>query len=337
MTGIIAQCIFCKRKIKGAINCTSNFIKHLKKKHPLEHQNYMNLQNNKVKMVKPISSPKQLDFDKKIVNFIVNNISPISIVENKAFIDLFDGTGLKVKSVPKINQLVDTEFDLLVTKIKSASSMNKYFCVTADVWSGAGCSFLGYTCHWLDEKFNRFSVALACKRFSNTDANSKIAKIIFELNQEFGLNEFNTIATVTDNGSNYVENFKEFGVLYTEEGYLNDDQIWNEILKFDKIQREGHLHNHQICTCHTLNLIGSIDYINIIRQISNIYDIHKQVFNLNIFITYKILLILFFHIGNNKMLITVEKSQLPKNFKNHRKYSRNVSYITNCNKMEFII
>ena len=178
-----------------------------------------------------------------------------------------------------------TEFNALIKNIKTSISVNKYFCTTADIWSGKRRSFFGYTCHWFDEKFARHSVALACRRFSGSHTYDRIADLIFEINTEFGLNAQNTIATVTDNGSNFVKAFKEFGVQYAEEGRLEEDEAVDKIPEFHEIRRQNFaasLPNHQRCACHTLNLIGSTDYIKIIKRSSNIYAMHKLVRSLKV-------------------------------------------------------
>lgn len=55
-------------------------------------------------------------------------------------------------------------------------------------------------------------MAIACKRFPGTHSHTAIADVLVEIHASFGLNNNNIIATVTDNGSNFVKAFKVFGI-----------------------------------------------------------------------------------------------------------------------------
>lgn len=67
---------------------------------------------------------------------------------------------------------------------------------------------MGVTAHGLDEHFRRYSAALACRRFTGSHTHNKMAEILFDINSEFGLSSHQIVATVTDNGSNFVKVFK---------------------------------------------------------------------------------------------------------------------------------
>ena len=58
----------------------------------------------------------------------------------------------------------------------------------------------------------RESATLACTRFKGVHSFDKIAEKLQDIHGEFGLNSKKIIATVTDNGSNFVKAFKEYGI-----------------------------------------------------------------------------------------------------------------------------
>lgn len=67
--------------------------------------------------------------------------------------------------------------------------------------------------HWLTTgELKRRSVALACRRFKGTHSFDRIAEMINEISSEYGINKRQLIATVTDNGSNFVKAFEAFGI-----------------------------------------------------------------------------------------------------------------------------
>ena len=70
---------------------------------------------------------------------------------------------------------------------------------------------MGVTCHWI-EGFTRVSAVLGLKRFKgkhNFDRTAEALKSIFDT---FELANEKIVAVVTDNGSNFVKAFKEFGI-----------------------------------------------------------------------------------------------------------------------------
>lgn len=62
------------------------------------------------------------------------------------------------------------------------------------------------------------SAAIACRRFPGSHTFDRIATEVENIHDEFGLNAEKVIASVTDNASNFVKAFREFGVEYSEIG-----------------------------------------------------------------------------------------------------------------------
>ncbi|CAH0563140.1 unnamed protein product [Brassicogethes aeneus] len=112
-------------------------------------------------------------------------------------------------AVRRIDQLHSNMCHDIKEKLKDTD----YVCTTTDIWSSKSRSFLGVTCHWLDENLTRHSAALACKRFEGTHSYDRIADILDEINKSFNLSANKIMATITDNGSNFVKCFKEFGLI----------------------------------------------------------------------------------------------------------------------------
>lgn len=136
----------------------------------------------------------------RLLHFIVDSTSALSIIERKSFRDLFDGLGVQVKSRLSIMKLLDENYEQMIVNIKNTMSTSEYFCTTADLWSSRQRSFHVYTCHWIDEDFRRKSAALACRRFTGSHTSTRISELIDEINTSFSLNSLNIVATVTDNG-----------------------------------------------------------------------------------------------------------------------------------------
>lgn len=106
----------------------------------------------------------------------------------------------------------------------------KYMCGTADIWSTKRKSFMGVTVHWVDEEsLKRMSKVLCCRRFLSPHDNERIAILLNAIYNDFSISD-KILCTVTDNASNFVKAFKDFGVTF--EAFLSfmaskDDQNEN--------------------------------------------------------------------------------------------------------------
>ncbi|GBP67499.1 hypothetical protein EVAR_49865_1 [Eumeta japonica] len=165
----------------------------------------------------PNISTKSINLDKLIVNFIVDTMSPVSIVENKSFRALIEGAQ-QLSTPPKImcrrtcNNKISNTYIEYKENLKQKLKTVDYVCTTADIWSSSKRSYLGMTVHWIDPTtFERNSSPLACRRFKGAHIFDKIAELIIDIHSEYDLRLPKITKTVTDNGSNMVKAFKIFG------------------------------------------------------------------------------------------------------------------------------
>lgn len=270
-----AKCTTCSAVIKATGWVTSNFVTHLRRKHCNVFQKY---QSSKPK-TRNRALDKQKRFDELVLSFIIETSSPVSIIERESFKAMFKGTGLKVMSRKVAMTKLDSKYNEMMVGVKHKMAKIQSFCTTADIWSTNHRSFLGYTCHWLDNSFQRNSVALACRRFSGSHSAERIAPLIAEINNDFNLDHSNVVATVTDNGSNFVKAFREHGVqpmAFSADGEVADDpDVEEDMPQFHEIG--PYLPKHERCASHTLNLLATTDFNKILKENTELYQRHSQV------------------------------------------------------------
>lgn len=133
--------------------------------------------------------------------------------------------------------------------------------LTCDIWSTPKRSFLGVTAHWIDPKtLDHRSAVLSCERFFSPHTNERIAEQLQLVCSVFGITG-KVIATTTDNASNFLKAFRDFGVTfdmikYDDETNEFDDNVDFEFLEIDwSISLSAHIS----CACHTFHLIASKD------------------------------------------------------------------------------
>lgn len=269
----MAKCNNCDKVLSGTMSVTSNFLRHLRTQHKNKYHEYETMMK-----VKKSTQTLQSIFDLHVLKFIAKNMLPMSVVESSSFKELihFANPTFKVMCRATAMKLMDSTFERSKAKIKEIINSGSFFCTTADIWSTKHRSFFGYTCHWLNENFERKSVSLTCKRFGGTHSFEAIGRIINEIHTEYGLNSNNLVATTTDNGSNFVKAFKEFGVL-SEINNEDEVNIDEELTDSSNRALERVLPNHIRCATHTLNLVATTDFNAILKSQNLIYEKHKQV------------------------------------------------------------
>lgn len=62
------------------------------------------------------------------------------------------------------------------------------------------------------QTFERKSAAIACRRFPGTHEYINIARMMEQIHLEFGLTPDKIVATVAENGKNFVKAFQSYGV-----------------------------------------------------------------------------------------------------------------------------
>lgn len=125
--------------------------------------------------------------------------------------------------------------------LQTIFSEQKWICLTADIWSSKNRSFLGVSGHFMDENLDRQSYVLSCKYFPAPHNYQTISEFFQLVYSRFGINSRSIVATVTDNGRNFVKAFQTFG--------RNDEEFKKFLLGEDdenQIQPLDELDCHEI-------------------------------------------------------------------------------------------
>lgn len=302
-----AACQLCLPKgkvIQGSVETTTNFVKHLKRIHLTEYPAYTKYKMEKQKQrhsleVASSSSSKlrqatltmasdkknavnQAEFNKRVVHFIINTISAVSIIDHPSFKAMFEGFNVNVMGRKSAMTTIQKMFKSHQDDLKMQIGKQRFLCSTADIWSSKRRSFMGVTLHWLDDKLERVSVALACQRFRGVHNYKNIAEKLDYIYGKYGINTDQIIATVTDNASNFVKAFNEFtsqksavteskekvnpslSVSDSDDSDASDNDIElttipDECDSAAETEFAIMLPKHVRCASHTLNLIATSD------------------------------------------------------------------------------
>lgn len=159
--------------------------------------------------------------DAAIIRFIIQDMQPFSRTETAAFQNLIavclgypniTEFPFKFMSERTVRRKIFISYDKHVKDVEKILSMQKWFSLTMDIWSCKNRSYVAVSIHYIDDKtFERMSFLLTCQDFPSPHTHEHIAERLQMLYHEFSLKPSSIVASVTDNGSNFVCTFKVFG------------------------------------------------------------------------------------------------------------------------------
>lgn len=202
-----------------------------------------------------------------VLEFIIADVQPFSLVENASFREMIAGiSGGRTHMCRKtLMQRIERGFQNMKEAITETLQDVQTVCTTADIWTAHHRSFMGITCHWIEpETLDRKSAALACERIRGRHTYDVIAAKVSQIHAEFQI-QGKVSATVTDNGSNFVKAFNEYGgcEMNDEMDSTDDVQFADVSAVLQEEQEEEELNfflpPHHRCAAHTLNLIATTD------------------------------------------------------------------------------
>jgi len=212
-----------------------------------------------------------------LIDWIIDGMHPISEVERPSFIRLWQ-TLTKNKKPPiaikTVNKQILNKYQEMDTKIMLELSKVSNIYIAADLWSAFTRSYLGVSCHWIDEDtLIRKNLALACKRVRGSHTFNILAEELQNIFMKFKIQNKIT-CVVTDNGSNFIKAFRVYGIDDDEDDENINEESTDEIEAvmltdiLDDIDITGRivLPPHRRCASHTLNLLASKDALKSLEK-----------------------------------------------------------------------
>ncbi|KAG8180984.1 hypothetical protein JTE90_024732 [Oedothorax gibbosus] len=292
------------KEIKVSVLSTSNLIRHLQRHHSTEtveefkaslssaREEFVTTNPRRVRETRYQSSSsisQQSRFDGLIVDYVIHAMVPLQSVDDPTFHKIFNflnisNRGLKVMSRRTLTRRLDTKYSKHVEETRETLKSVPWLCTTADIWSSGKRSFIGVTAHWIDENNERRSTALACSRVKGSHTYDRIATTLHGINCKYGLSPEKIVATVTDNGSNFIKVFRVFGhhLKSTNVEDNCDEELDNrgdddyELWVSVDDDVVAALSFHLRCCAHTLALCASSDVHNAIKSNSGLLSLHES-------------------------------------------------------------
>lgn len=155
-----------------------------------------------------------------IFNYIVEEMKSLITCEKPSFKRLIQGLTSKNIVHPHrkvITNELKVRYENYVNMLTELIENQNFICLTADIWSSNNKSYLGMTCHYINETdYNRHSYVLACKQIKGSRTHLNISKVMNKIMQEYKINYEKVSHVVTDNASNFSKAFCLFSDQYID-------------------------------------------------------------------------------------------------------------------------
>lgn len=160
------------------------------------------------------------------------------------------------------------------TTISELIQKHSYICITADIWTANNKSFMGMTCHFIDNESytNRHSYVLGCRRMKGTHDFLNIAKVLTEIMETYNLNNSKITYIVTDNATNFGKCFCTFSNNVLE--YSNEYDVGN--FTIDDSDTECAIDYNHDSDSDNENNCPDIERINVGSVLTNYYNINEN-------------------------------------------------------------
>lgn len=192
---------------------------------------------------RPMSIPRTKNLHIKVLNMIIKDMQPFTIVEDEGFRELLEefDPAYKLPSRKTLcNRLLPQTYDEVVQKVKNLLENSEYLTITTDTWTSTAVeNYLAITVHYLNDEWKLISILLDCCHFPDQHTAENLRNQLLNTLQEWNISE-KVHTAVTDNARNITAAIKLTG--------------WT----------------HLPCLAHTLNLVVQ-DGIKLIQPI------HKKV------------------------------------------------------------
>ncbi|KAI2647786.1 E3 SUMO-protein ligase ZBED1 [Labeo rohita] len=229
---IKVRCTLCAgdKVLSSFKNTTSNLKKHLESQHATvklsERVPPGGAKQRAVTAAEGLPPPKQqkLDFSTKPVSggelkklvgqYVVEEMLPLNTVDSPSFRAIIKKIPTTVNAeLPhrtSFSSYLEEEYAEMERNLKAALNEIDFVSTTADIWTANNRSYMGVTLHWISRStLQRHKAALACRRICGRHTYDVIGAEIENIHSSYGLLN-KVVATVTDNGSNFVKAFQVY-------------------------------------------------------------------------------------------------------------------------------
>ena len=194
---------------------TGNFWTHLEARHSIVRSDKQSCNNATIQpkidamfQKQWAKNPKRKqECDEALVEFFINDMQPLYILESKGFINLVKTLDpyYALPSNKFVKKLITKAFNYSKEQLKILFNNTIEFCsITTDLWTARDRQgYIGVTCSFINQKFELQEIVLACQYLEYPHTGKVISETLLDIITEWNLGQKVSCIT-TDNGRNMV-------------------------------------------------------------------------------------------------------------------------------------
>ena len=159
-------------------------------------------------------------------------------------------------NIPCLERFTQTfipgEFEKVENNIKGILGLAEYCSITVDIWSNMQMrSYIGITCHFVDNDFKLHSLLLTCERFKGSHTAANVSAIVQNVIDRFNL-QTKLDFIITDNAANMVS---AFNLPSFDDDFVGEGEYQLTVEEFSDLKEYLYLTKHERCFAHSLQLV----------------------------------------------------------------------------------
>ncbi|XP_062618085.1 E3 SUMO-protein ligase ZBED1-like [Saccostrea cucullata] len=208
------KCNLCAIELSYAGGSTGTMKNHIKFKHKSTNLSKPVAQQLKQAPITAFRSPllsvtreKYQKITQKLALMCARDLRPLSIVEGRGFQEFCTELNpqFKVPSRTTVSNYVTLQYNDAVQKLKDVIKNQIAVAFTSDHWTSLATEgYITMTAHFVDDQWNYRNSVLATRKVTERHTGENTANEIRSISNEFGVNNTQICAIVTDNASNMV-------------------------------------------------------------------------------------------------------------------------------------
>ncbi|KAJ8932232.1 hypothetical protein NQ318_004434, partial [Aromia moschata] len=169
-------------------------------------------------ITRPISLHRQEKINNLILNMIVKDLQPLSIVRDKGFVELITALEPTYKIPSRstfTTSFLNQQFNSVNEKLKSILVKSKSISLTTDAWTATNnTSYIAYTAHFITDDWMLYSCLLECAEYDVNHTAKNLRDDLLRVTDVWKIRD-KIITVTTDNAANIVA-----AVRLTEWGHI---------------------------------------------------------------------------------------------------------------------